>query len=343
MKSRRLLVLLVACLLSLILGELLLRCVYDHLPSLAGLDKTRFEVRPTENLPDTTSFEPWDSPLCRSQGLMGEREGIEASARNLEKPEAALDLLVLGDSIARGMGALPRHGVAWRVAAGLEERGGRPVMLANAALSGSGVCEQVLAGHLALQSHRPDLLLWLPFADDLSYRDSLLVEGRLVLFPEASRVPGVRSSYLLNAAWYAGRRIQEGRRERPMALMAGSLYRELVTGLLKRASGLDVPVLIVLIAPVGQPDCTPNSPEGSSCAMILEQERLMASELAALGVPFLDLSTFWSEHPGRALAKEREASINGGIAIHPDHEGHRLLSLAIVPVIEALLASDEPH
>jgi lysophospholipase L1-like esterase len=112
-------------------------------------------------------------------------------------------------------------------------------------------------------------------------------------------------------------------------MLEPDLLGRLVEGLLLRPELAGRPALLVLVAPSGLGSCPPNPPVDSACGRFETQGALIARALQGQPAPFLDLRTLWEGGPSRVALSEREAEKQGGLGVHPDDEGHRMLAEAI--------------
>ncbi|HRK47830.1 MAG TPA: GDSL-type esterase/lipase family protein, partial [Nocardioides sp.] len=117
--------------------------------------------------------------LLRRQAALARRligkplgeQALDADKRYQKKYGAALDLLLLGDSIAAGLGAeLPKETLGARLASRLAKATRRSVRLRTVAEVGSE--SSMLAAQLATlpSSYRPDLAVIVVGANDVTHR-----------------------------------------------------------------------------------------------------------------------------------------------------------------------------
>lgn len=301
---------------GLALAEGALRLRYDGLPSLAGVEGSRYAVH------DGLAYD------CATDLTPRDRGGLVAGAG-----APGRTMWVLGDSVANGQGVRFEETYGALLAARLAAAEGRAVQVVNMALPGAGACGVLARLEQALGQGAPDLVLLGLFTDDLEARAMVAVEGAPVAFPDRVQQPLGRAlvsrSYLANLAWFAGLLGRADRQERFVDSETRASLGPRVAGLVRQVEAAGGRAVVSLVAPVGTPRCA--QPPTGRCAWMAEDGALMARLLADAGVEVADLRGLWPDDPGLLLPQERPAEL----PIHPSAAGHRLLAEALWPHVEA--------
>jgi len=101
---------------------------------------------------------------------------------------------------------------------------------------------------------------------------------------------------------------------------------------------LDAAVVVLFADDLQEPFCpgdaNPAEAKNDACDWMKVDLDMMAGQLEASGLPFLDLRRIWHGRPPRYPVAEAEAFAHGGgMPVHPDAVGHKLLADAILPAL----------
>ncbi len=242
---------------------------------------------------------------------------------------------LLGDSVTYGLGVEATETFGASLSGRLADHFGAALTSLNLGIPGAGYCATArrLAAELATQE--PDIVIVSFFADDLEEHSMLTVQGRLVAPPDLESNAAIRwfveRSYLANLAWYraiATPLIQhpaDGRFISPVALEEFRTAASAMQASVTHAGGS--PIFLLIPTP-GEALCTTPVPD-ARCHQLEGDLELMAQQLQAANIPFLDLRGAWPTGTAHILANDLRAIAEGGIAMHPNAMGHRLLADAI--------------
>ena len=330
----RLIVVVLALLLAISLGELVLRVIYPTLPSLAALLDSSFKLKKFN----------WDGHPGAQVAQASDLQCVPASYLHNpnQKPSVIVgkgpgephNLWVTGDSVAKGFGVAQKDGVAERLGRRLSDHLGARVQVRNLAINGAGFC--LYMSHLLSRMEEgpaPDALVLLLFADDLEHRAMMAVGDSVVAFPDRIQSPTgralVENSYLANLTWMVS--LMANQDKVPQRFI-GTRGRKIFVGTMKllvqQVQLARIPLITALVAPTGLHLCPENPPPASRCRWLGQDMALMAALLTEAGVPFLDLRELWKgKDEGLILADELERMRNSPeIAVHPSAAGHKLLA-----------------
>lgn len=320
--ARRILVAGLALVVGLAVAEGIVRLLYPSLPSLAALEGSALSAP-------------------RAPGGRCSQGALEGSA----SPPAreAVELWVVGDSVAAGRGVAPPDSFASRLQRDVADATSRHVSLVSLAIPGSNGCQSAeRAMGLLATGRRPDAIVFALFADDLEQRSTYAVDGHPVVLPSSAgegwRTTLVTRSWLANLAWFAY--VTRTQTAPPLSPdpAASAAYSGALRDLDARARAVGVAPLLALLAPAGLPRCTPDPTGQGLCARSwagLAAQRFLLTEA---GLPFLDLTHLWDDAPDVTQPSERSAGPTE-VPIHPDAEGHRRIEAALrEPVVQAVRA-----
>lgn len=341
---------LLACLstvLTLGVGEGLLRLLYPTLPSMAPLASSPYHFEPFEwsDFPRNAGYQDTRA-RCWQAGYLK-----SGATRAPASPAEGLDLWVVGDSMSVGVGLPPGSSWAELVKADLSSALGRPVRLENLASPGANFCSilHILDEALAAEAP-PDVVVVQLFADDLHGRDRVAVGDKLVMFPDWVEEPWLRAlverSYVANLVWYL---IAPARHTLPVRFVDAetqAMFVDSLRALSRQADDQGFALLVTLFAPTGLHLCPDPPPVNSRCMWARPDMDVIADIVSRAGVDFVDLRAVWEEQPVRVLPAELKALEEGKMTmgIHPDAEGHRVLADALGPRVRARLgARGEVH
>ena len=330
----RLVIALLALLLTLTLGEFGLRLYYPTLPSLSALQKSGYKLKkfkwdghPGAEIARSEDLECLpasylDSTLAPKQVTVGKGKG------------EALRLWVTGDSVAKGFGVPLDDGVASRLGRRLSAHTGAKVKVRNLAINGAGFCLYMnkLLSRLE-EGPPPDALVLLLFADDLEHRAVIALTDGVVAFPDRIRSPAGRALaeniYLANLAWMVSH--MANRDKAPPRFIGANgrlIFLKTMKLLVQQVQRQRIPLITALVAPTGLHLCPANPPPASRCRWLGQDMGLIAALLTEAGVPFLDLRTLWQgKDESLILADElHRMRTSPEVAIHPSSAGHALLA-----------------
>lgn len=333
--ARRLLLALMATALALTAVEGGLRLTHADLPSTAALADTGLNVKGSRSafLVGTSH----EAPLCGRVAMVA-RDGGFKVLRYGPAAGRALRLWVVGDSVTAGMGVQREQTYSAVLARALARRLDAPVELTIIGSPGGDYCTSLVRLHSALDRERPDLVLWQLFADDLVRWPALKTGLGVVRPPEYAGHPLVRAlvsrSYLANLAWFALSPPS------PLARAARPQFQAGVAAAARRVRAAGGALVVQVLGPSGMPRCPPRSPPDAPCSWMAQDMASMTRWLASAGLPLVDHRRFWHGKPDVMLARERVSLRGGGMPIHPNAAGHRLLAEALLPhVVRALEAA----
>jgi len=155
------------------------------------------------------------------------------------------------------------------------------------------------------------------------------IDGQRVDFPARIQSRGLRfgakHSYLINLGWFAtsGRDASAARYISPHGLNAFTRH---MTTMSKRLDDANISLVLVLLSPVGMPDCPPTPDPHSRCGWLQADLTLLRNLLDEAKLPYTDLTDLWTHTvSAKSIPNERDWEL----PVHPDAEGHRLLAEAI--------------
>ncbi|MCK6506897.1 SGNH/GDSL hydrolase family protein [Myxococcota bacterium] len=325
---------------GLLLAEVVLRALYDALPSRVGLRGEGAPPRDPRTTPRLSAVEralavcqePWRPPTATRSTWPG-------------SPDLPpLRLWTTGDSMKAGWGVQPYESFASLLAEQVARQTGAPVELHNLGQPGLGACGQVHMIEAALATRpAPSLVVAQLFSDDLHSHQIVKVGDRAVgTPPRASRNPLhalARHSYAANLTWLAWSLHSRHGPLRFTDKTTRAWFVARISALQASARDQGVPLRIVLMAPTGMPACG-HEGMAKSCRTIVEDGGRLAEWLDEAGVPFLDLRAHWATRGPMVLASEAERALDDPrfLAIHPSPEGHRSLAEALLPTALQALA-----
>ena len=312
-----------------------LRLTYLDLPSHAALAGTRYRIgKATRSQYAVTSRN--EAPLCGRVTYLeqGSQFRVQRFGQAGSRP---VSLWTVGDSITAGMGVGPRRDYSTHLARALARRLGARVELTIIGSPGGDYCTSLVRLNAALDRERPDVVLLQLFADDL-VRWPVLTLNRGLIKPAEYASPGVRAlvsrSYLANLAWFALSPPS------PLARAARPQFQAGVAAAARRVRAAGGALVVQVLGPSGMPRCPPRSPPDAPCSWMAQDMASMTRWLASAGLPLVDHRRFWHGKPDVMLARERVSLRGGGMPIHPNAAGHRLLAEALLPhVVRALEAA----
>lgn len=305
--------------LAFLLLEAGVRLRYPTLPSLAGLDGWAW--RPTGCREGAVMVAP--------QSVQGTQDGVQDGVQD-GAPGARLG--IFGDSIAAGVRlrqpSAQRFGALLAAALSTPER---PWRERNEAHPGSGWCPGVTTAAARIQERRVDIAVLELFADDLSVHAQIDNGGRLIRFPAQASAwtrPLVEASWLLNLLWLGWGGRYGSPDHRYIHPEDQALFVRSVQDLSSAAADAQIPLVILLLPPIGTERCLLDTPPGSACEWMLEDLAMLAGLLDASRVPWLDLR--WIYGLDRLQVPEEDGQPPGALAVHPDPEGHRRIAARVL-------------
>lgn len=348
------------------MAEAALRWHYPTLPSVAGLEGSDFRLETLVDAADdggdlcreSATFlshrSRWGGPAAGPGGT----EGIGPPPGPMRPPLAGPDgpplpgapppprerragvgparhsLWFVGDSVTYGLGVGPAETFGALLTEKFAGELGAPVTSENLGVPGAGFCGALRRLATALATKQPDRVFITFYADDLEEATALTVQGRLVMPPELARSAGARwlvgRSYLANAVWYAFRRSEVPSNPNGRRLNEGAVaeFQAAATTMRDRVVAAGGSTTFVLLPAPSERSCTTSDP-GARCRFLADDLAAMAGALTEAGILFIDLRGSWPEGVQHIRADERRAIEGGGVAMHPNAEGHRLLADAI--------------
>lgn len=227
-----------------------------------------------------------------------------------------------GDSTTAAVGV--RDEESWWARVGLGLAGARAVELSNLAVPGAEPCRirlQVL--RRAAEAPPPELLVVGVFADDFDAHQLFAVRDQVVLLPGSAPAwlrPFVRSSYLVNLAWWAIEPRRQALRTRGVDPMAEREFRVAMSSIQQWAEAQGVALVFVLIPASGQRACPARPIPASACERFARDHQRMADLLAQLGARVLDLRPWFAAHEVPVLEADHELVRSGRLEM-PLHVG----------------------
>ena len=328
---KRWLLALVSVLVGLLLVEGSLRLLYLDLPSLDALRRSpyktkRFLVHGRQTL----------DPDLSCSGFVVPRE---ERSRVVGKGSTDLALWAIGDSLTWGMGVEAEESYPYLLAGELSAALGEKVRLRNLAMPGAGFCQIVRQLNTGLQNGTPDIVMMGLFADDLEHRAWLAFEGETIGLPDQIENLSLRwwarRSYAVNLAWFATAPRTAGTRRLIDPPGQASFIRNMRRVERDIAAG-GGRLVVAVLPPAGLGRCDPAALIRTRCGWMRQDMHLIARLLDEAGIDYVDLREIWDDAPDVTLPTEQHANP----PIHPNAEGHALISAAIwAKVAPALVAS----
>lgn len=342
---KSLLLALVSTLLTLFLGEMIVRQIYPELPSLAPLEASDMKVKYFQ----WSDYPPMKdrrdlSATCRESSYLIKKDGTSEKRYGPEEGQA-LKLWVAGDSVTMGFGVEAGSDYGNLLGKRLVEATGLPVIVRNLGINGAGFCGVLkrLNENVGVDG-APDIVVIGLFADDLEERALVSAQEKLVAFPDRVENPLgrllVSQSYMANLGWYAfmAQRSQQTDTKRYIDEKGQALFKDSMSHMAQLLDKNRTAMITALLAPAGLHLCAEDPEENSRCRWLGPDLDLMANLLDELKIPTVNLKDVWKDKPTMVISEELDRMNRGlELGVHPDERGHAVLADALWPAVEAAL------
>ena len=257
-----------------------------------------------------------------------------------KRVQGSHNLVVVGDSVAFGVGAPKGKGFAEVLATKLQEATGERLNLINMARPGANIDLHMQAVRIVLRHKVADDLVLVFFSDDLDLGRVVARHGSIVDF--LNHNPGLLArlllehSYLYKRLWICWQTLNSNLGD--IDFLPNDRRRTLIKGLkeLHRLwSDQEVRATVVLLPAAGLPLCEDITYWKSGCRLVPKTLETIAEMLDQVGIPYLDLSHIWDNGPLRLFEKELKSMPGGeyGVPPHPNTAGHELIAEKILPAL----------
>ncbi|MCP4810795.1 MAG: hypothetical protein GY913_11265 [Proteobacteria bacterium] len=284
-----------------------LRLTHDRLPSLAAL-------------PDDL-----DLP-SRTKGCV-QPPGTAPST------EATDQIWVFGDSIVAGRDILEEDQLASVLAVRGTNHLARRIRAMNHGQPAGDICTTLDAALTERAEARPAGAVIALFQNDLMMQSLVRSGGGFAMVP-THRSTGIRSvletSYAANYLWFHHRARTASPSE---PLTTPDAMANIRAALAQTAAAYaDVPTVWIVLDAVGTHRC-PIPGHEQDCGQAVFATQVMADELTAAGIPFVDFRGGWQEAETLVLSRERKWAL----PVHPNPAGVEQMADAVWPELEPQL------
>ncbi len=310
---KRLLILAVSFVLALLAAE----CVCRVLPGAKSADF--FEVTPWLKADFYRLAEKVGYEIIPSVSEQVNSLGMRGAERPATKPKGGFRVLVLGDSVAYGVGVGPNDTFSAKLEALLKGKAsGRYVDVLNAGVSGYNTLQEleVLEKRLPLE---PDVVVLSYCPNDISSTPILFKQGDAFCFYSAGSEPRTYSSFL----------IEHSALFRRLVVAREAAFRVAADGELSRQNNLDalrrlaaslrakkIPLLVVIF-PYLLEELTKYAP--TNARLHEDVRKIIGDELKGDEGGVIDLLEVWRNRDYKSLRNR----IDPSDYVHPNEDGHR--------------------